>query len=69
MKRDGFLCFNDWAGYREEPVRVVGETPTRYRIEADKTILLAGRDRYLMPGRTVLVPKKAVIFKDKPCSP
>ena len=63
--RSGFLCMNDWAGYREKPVTIVGETRTRYRISTDTTIVLPGRRRYLEPGGTALVPKTAVKLKDQ----
>lgn len=62
-----FLCFDDWAGYHEEPVRIVGETRTRYRIQTDKDVIrLAGRYRYLRRGETALVPKRAVRIPAKP---
>lgn len=61
-ERAALLCFNDWAGYAEIPVFVVGETPERYRIRADRTIRLAGRARSLLVGQTALVPRMAVRF-------
>jgi hypothetical protein len=65
-ERAAFLCFNDWVGYHEEPIVVVGETPKRYRIRADKLIRLAGRNRFLPRGKMTLVPRTAVRFPDRP---
>ena len=54
------LCLNGWEGRTETPVEIVGETPKRYRIRANKRIKLAGRNRWLEIGQTALVPKYAV---------
>lgn len=68
MNRDGLLVLNGvlgldgWAGYTEQPVLVVGETPRRYRIRAIAITRLAGRGRYLEAGEETLVPKTAVRF-------
>jgi len=51
---------NDYAGYHETPVLVVGETPTRYRVRGITLTRLAGRNRSLAPGETKLVPKHAI---------
>jgi hypothetical protein len=66
--RPAFLCFNDWAGVRQVPVEVVGETPKRWRIRAPgpDSVRLAGRRRCLKPGKTALVPKTAVQFSAHP---
>ena len=57
---NGLLCLNGWAGRTETPVEIVGETPKRYRIRASQRTKLAGRNRWLESGETVLVPKSAV---------
>lgn len=63
--RRAFLCFDDYAGYREYPCQVIKETPKRYRIAVDTPTRLAGRNRTLLPGDTALVPKHAVKFYPK----
>lgn len=63
MREPAYLCLNSWAGYHEEPVFIVGETPARYRIAVDKRTKIAGRDRWLELGDTALVPKRAVKVK------
>lgn len=60
--RLGWLVVTGWAGDIRERVKVVGETPKRYRIipyGVDR-IRLAGRERYLKAGESALVPKGAV---------
>jgi hypothetical protein len=49
-----------YGGYTETPIRIVGETRCRYRIQAIERTKIAGRDRWLSPGATTLVPKHAV---------
>ena len=57
----GVLVLDGWAGRTEQPVLIVGETPKRYRIACvDKPVKLGGRNRWLNPGSTALVPKSAV---------
>lgn len=56
------LCMNGWAGYYEQPIEVIGQTPKRYRIRATERIRLGGRCRWLYRGETALVPKSAVKF-------
>ena len=51
-----------YAGNHAWFVRVVGETPKRYRITAETEIRLPGRNRWLEPGTTALVPKHAISF-------
>jgi len=51
-----------WHGVDRQRVEVVGETPRRYRIRALERTRLAGQERWLDPGRTALVPKRAVRF-------
>lgn len=50
-ERCGFVGFNDYAGYRTEHVRVIGETPKRYRCR-----FFSGRWK----GTVRLVPKTAM---------
>jgi len=52
------VCTNSWAGRLENPCRIVGETPKKYRIEVDETTELPGGP--LQPGERRLVPKTAV---------
>lgn len=60
--RDATITLDGWAGRVTQPVKVIGETPKRYRITAEKKIHLAGRCRTLSPGETALVPKYTVTF-------
>ncbi len=63
--RPAVLCLNSWAGYSEQSVLVVSETPQRYRIEAGATrVKLGGRQRWLDVGQRTLVPKSAVRMLD-----
>lgn len=57
--RRAVLCLDTYAGRREHPCRVVGETRTRFRIEADQPTPLPG-SRVLQPGSTTLVPRYAI---------
>jgi hypothetical protein len=64
-ERAAYLHMDNYAGHSKELVIVVGETKTRYRIAAPDgvaRIRLAGMYRYLVPGKTALVPKAAVSF-------
>jgi hypothetical protein len=63
-ERPARIHLDGWAGRSADQVVVVGETPKRYRIRTagDKAVRLAGRNRYLSPGETVLVPKAAISF-------
>jgi len=58
MFQTGMLLMN--GGRMETRVRVIGETLTRFRIQAIERTRLAGRSRYLEPGDTLLVPKYAI---------
>lgn len=58
--RIGYLGLSGWAGDRWRKVEVIGETPKRYRIRAIEKTKLAGRNRWIHPGETALVPKYAV---------
>jgi hypothetical protein len=62
VERRAKLHLDGWAGRWAEDVIVVDETPKRYRIRVDKRVRLAGPHRYLSPGQTALVPKRAVTF-------
>lgn len=61
----GILIINGWAGRREIPVLIVGETPKRYRIQAIQPIKLVGR--YIESGETNLVPQNAIDFECEVC--
>jgi len=56
--RPRVVCVETWAGRREYPVEIVGETPRRYRIRAQGEMLLPRRR--LCAGDVALVPKSAV---------
>ena len=58
--RSAVICMNTWAGRIEAPCRVIGETPTRWRVAVDKDTRLPGR--VLKPETLALVPKAAVRF-------
>ena len=55
------LLLDSWAGRRQIPVQVVGETPTRYRVRLEADALLPG-GRHCKAGAVVLAPKHAVEF-------
>lgn len=66
---DAWLHLDGWAGQTKQAVRVVGETPKRYRITTayDKgshwslsTCLPGNSRKSLLPGETALVPKRAI---------
>jgi len=63
-ERMAWLCMNDWAGYHETAVLVVGETKTRYRIRTvdERAVRLGGRGRFLGALGSALVPKRAIRF-------
>ena len=63
---DGFLHLDGWQGRSQQRVRVVGETPKRYRITAISETRLGGRWRKLSAGETGLVPKRAITFSIQP---
>lgn len=58
------LLLDGWAGRREFEVSVVGETSRRLRIRNDQLfpVPLAGRNPWLPPGATALVPHHAIRF-------
>ena len=59
-----WLWLDGWEGVTRTPVLVVGETPRRYRIRpaGTRAVKLAGRQRWLVPDSTTLVPKHAISF-------
>ena len=56
----GFLGTVGWHGIALTEVRVIGETPTKFRIKAIKPTKLGGRNRWLNKDDVILVPKTAV---------
>lgn len=61
------IHMDGWSGRTSFEVVVVGETSKRFRIKTidSKAVRLAGRNRWLLPGATALVPKRSVEFLDK----
>lgn len=49
-----------WSCNWSSQVLLIGETPKRYRIQAIKRLRLPGRDRFLEPGESALVPKYCI---------
>lgn len=49
-------------------MRVIGETPSKFRITAIERTKLAGRNRWIATGETALVPKPAIRL-DLPMTP
>jgi hypothetical protein len=64
--RPAMLCTQDYGGRHEQPVVVVGETPTKYRIRAANPVKLAGRHRWLHPGEVATVPRRAIRLRVDP---
>jgi hypothetical protein len=60
LVRHAVVCVDGWAGRREFPCRVVGETPMRYRIAVDAPTALPPGYTILLPGMTRLVPRTAI---------
>lgn len=58
--RAALVLVDGWAGRREIPCMVVGETAARYRVKFEKEVCLPGR--VLAPRQIALVPKFAVRF-------
>jgi hypothetical protein len=73
IERRGFLNLSGgWGQPHSTEVEIVGETPKRLRIKALTRTKLAGRQRWIEPGETALVPKYAVTdepFKEKEVLP
>jgi len=55
-----YLNLNSWGGLSSYRIEVIGETPKRFRIQAITKTKVAGRQRWLKPGDTTLVPKHAI---------
>lgn len=53
------LCLNTYAGRREVPVEIIGETRTKYKVRLTQETRLPGA-RIAQSGDVVLVPKRAV---------
>lgn len=67
LERPAWLHLDGWAGHTRQPVIVVGETPTRYRIRVEQVTRLGGFMRNLHPGERALVPRRAITFPpDRP---
>lgn len=65
IERPAYLFMSNRMGQLKQPVIVIGETKKLYRIvcsEGAAKIRLAGLYRYLVPGKTALVPKAAISF-------
>lgn len=60
MDKIAALRLNSYGGYTETNVRVIGERPKTFIIEAIVRTKLAGRDRWLDPGKRTYVPKTAI---------
>ncbi|WP_020373453.1 hypothetical protein [Sulfobacillus thermosulfidooxidans] len=56
-----FLGLHSWAGLRWFAVTVIGETPTRYRVQCDESLRLPN-GHWKQPGAVITVPKHAVRF-------
>ena len=56
----GYLTLQGWAGVHKTLAEIVGKTPKRFRIRAITETKLAGRYRWLSPGKEILVPCYAV---------
>lgn len=59
--RLGYLVLNTYAGRREYPVLIIGETPKKFRVKilSQTNVILPGR-RIANYGDIILVPKTAV---------
>ena len=66
MTRTAFLCIEGYAGRIEQPVEIVGETRTKYRVRSDRRLRLGGGYRWAEPNTVVLVPKRAVRVNGRP---
>lgn len=62
----GWLHLDGWAGRTKQPVMVMGNTATKYRITPDgvEEVQLAGAGRKLVTGESELVPKTAVTRRE-----
>lgn len=66
LKTPAYLHLDGWEGRTKQAVTVVGESARSYRITpaGDEQVKLGGRSRWLSPGETALVPKRAVTVGD-----
>ncbi len=49
-----------WHGRSSHPVKIIGETPKKYRCQLQEDGPLGGRNRWGIKGQIVLIPKTAV---------
>ncbi|SMC08043.1 hypothetical protein SAMN00768000_3613 [Sulfobacillus thermosulfidooxidans DSM 9293] len=56
-----WLGLQSWAGLRWFAVTVIGETPTRYRVQCNESFRLPG-GRWKQLGDVITVPKQAIRF-------
>jgi len=61
--KTGVICVDGWAGRREYPVEIVGETPKRYRVKVLSDARLPRGIRHA--GDVVLVPKTSVRLNEE----
>ncbi len=54
-----YLVIGGWTGRRKIPVKVLGETPEGFRIEALERVLLPGRG-FLEKGKSALVSRSVI---------
>lgn len=59
------LVINSWAGRREIPIEILGETRTKFRVKLLADALIPVR-RHRVAGDVLLVPKHAVRRDDTP---
>lgn len=65
--RLGYLVLNTYAGRRNYPVLITGETPKKFRIKilSEHGVMLPGR-KFVNYNDVVLVPKSDIIENDQP---
>lgn len=58
----GWLHLDGYGGRTVQAIVVMGETPKKYRVTpaGDSLLRLGGRRRFIAPGETALVPRRAV---------
>jgi hypothetical protein len=61
---EAVLTIIGWHGRIDFPVRIVGETPARYRVTPIEGPITLPNRRVLHPGDSALVPKTAIQAKD-----
>ena len=57
---DGYIITDGWAGLGFFPVKILGETPKRYRVQLVERCRLPGRNKTGNAGDVILAPKGAV---------